>query len=369
MISPSAVLARRVGAHLIGAASARWPAQSRLFLVGESAPWVIAREMTEVAQIARRLGIRLGNPRLASHVRAQSVFYGGQFVLLSGRRLDARNRLGLAYFHGRPGTPGSPEFDRCYRSLVESQAVIERVQVSHTEMREVVLSSGIDPAKVFTIPIGINLAEFPLRDEGARLEARARYGIPDSAVVVGSIQKDGVGWAEGDEPKLIKGPDVFVEAVGRLRERVPELFVLLGGPSRGFVKRGLEELGVPYRHVIPGADFDEVARLYRALDLYLVASRQEGGPKAVFESWASGVPLVTTRVGQAMDLVAHGSNGWMVDVEDVDGIVHWAEHALTHSAESQEVALRARADVEAHSYEAQAPLWREMFHDFVAISR
>ena len=36
---------------------------------------------------------------------------------------------------------------------------------------------------------------------------------------------------------------------------------------------------------------------------------------------AVGVPLVTTRVGQAADLVRHGENGWMVDAEDVDGLV------------------------------------------------
>jgi glycosyltransferase involved in cell wall biosynthesis len=361
-------LARRVGGHAIGAASSAFPRHTRLFLVGENAPWVIAREMTELTGIARRLGIRIGNARLAPYVRAQSVFYGGQFVLLTGSRLDARNRLGLSYFHGRPGTAGSPEFDRCYRSLVESHPVIQRVQVTHSEMRDVVLGSGIDPAKVFTIPIGINLSEFPLRDDASRRGARVHYGIPDSAVVIGSIQKDGVGWGDGGEPKLIKGPDVFLEAVGRLRERVPELFVLLGGPARGFVKRGLETLGVPYRHVVPGTNFGEVARLYRALDIYLVASRQEGGPKAVFEAWASGVPLVTTRVGQAMDLVDHGENAWMVDVEDVDGLVHWAEHALTHTTDAERLVARGRSAVEAHSYEAQTPLWRELFHGFVALA-
>jgi glycosyltransferase involved in cell wall biosynthesis len=234
-------------------------------------------------------------------------------------------------------------------------------------MRDLVLESGIDATKVFTIPIGIDLSEFPLRDEAGRWAARRRLGIPDTAVVVGSIQKDGVGWGEGYEPKLIKGPDVFVDVMTRLRERVPELFVLLGGPARGFVKRGLELAGVPYLHVVPGSDFDEVGRLYRALDLYIVAARQEGGPKAVFEAWASGVPLVTTRVGQAMDLVQHEVNGWMVDVEDVDGLVHWAERGLASGMDTASVVTQARADVERHSYDAQTPLWRDLFTGFVSV--
>ena len=45
--------------------------------------------------------------------------------------------------------------------------------------------------------------------------------------MVGSFQKDGVGWAEGLEPKLIKGPDVLVAALELLKAEVPELFVVL----------------------------------------------------------------------------------------------------------------------------------------------
>ena len=41
---------------------------------------------------------------------------------------------------------------------------------------------------------------------------------------------------------------------------------------------------------------------------------------------ATRVPLVTTRVGQAADLVRHGENGWMVEPEDVDGLVEWTLH-------------------------------------------
>ena len=58
-------------------------------------------------------------------------------------------------------------------------------------------------------------------------------------------------------------------------------------------------------------------RLPRARRAALVTSRQEGGPKTVLESLATGIPLVTTRVGQATDLVADGDNGLLADVDDV----------------------------------------------------
>ena len=56
------------------------------------------------------------------------------------------------------------------------------------------------------------------------------------------------------------------------------------------------------------------------LDLYLVSSREEGGPKAIVESMASGVPLVTTNVGMANDFVIDQVNGGLVHDFDPNSI-------------------------------------------------
>ena len=41
---------------------------------------------------------------------------------------------------------------------------------------------------------------------------------------------------------------MFLAAIERHKPRVPDLFVLLTGPTRGYLKAGLEHLGVPYAH-------------------------------------------------------------------------------------------------------------------------
>jgi glycosyltransferase involved in cell wall biosynthesis len=80
---------------------------------------------------------------------------------------------------------------------------------------------------------------------------------------------------------------------------------------------------------------------------------------------ASGVPLVTTRVGQAMDLVKHGQNAWMVEVEDAEGLAHWAEYVLVHRGSLTEVLSQGQKTAEANSYEAQIPLWRNFMQGFM----
>src|SRR6188474_3478234 len=283
-------VARPVRRAYVDLRTRTWPPHSRLFVAQEGADWVLAYESRQLQKLAAGLGIPVGAERWVNAVSNQAVFHESQFTLLLEDFERRGNRLGFAYFHGRPGTTGFPEFDACYRRLEQRHAEIDAVQVTNEAMEAVVLETGVAPEKVHRIPIGIDPVAFAPRTEEVRALARRELGLPESAFVVGSFQKDGVGWGEGLEPKLVKGPDVLLEALGLLRERAPELLVLLTGPARGFVREGLDRLAVPYIHLVAETRAD-LARAYRALDAYVVASRQEGGPKAALEAMASGVPL------------------------------------------------------------------------------
>jgi glycosyltransferase involved in cell wall biosynthesis len=358
----AAPVARPVAQALVRARTARWPEHSRLFAVGDAGGWSVDEDAAHVAAAAQRLGVPTGPSGWARFTARQSVFLTSHFEALDRRWLDSPHRLGTAYLHGRPGTPGAPEFDSAYEALRRQPARLARIQVTHAEMHELVLSAGVPAERVFRIPIGIDLEHFPLGCDDSRASARRALGLPETAFVVGSFQKDGVGWEEGLEPKLVKGPDVLVRSLELLRADVPELHVLLTGLARGYVRRELDRLAIPHVHVRPETR-SELARAYHALDVYLVASRQEGGPKAVLEAMATGVPLVTTRVGQAQELVEDGMNGWLVDVEDAGAL---AVRALA-VRESSGGAVReaGRRTAEAHANERLDPLWAELLEGFV----
>jgi glycosyltransferase involved in cell wall biosynthesis len=362
-----APVARPLRRAAVGLRTRGWAPHSHLFVEQEATEWVLSYEARQLARTATLLGVELGPRGWTRGVAGQSIFHLSQFTLLLHDFDRADNNLGLAYFHGRPGTPGMPEFDACFDTMRRRHAEIARIQVTNREMEALVRSTGIAEGKVHRIPIGIDTAVFRPRDDASRRAARARFELPESAFVVGSFQKDGVGWGDGLEPKLIKGPDVLLAVAERVARRVPELHVLLTGPARGYVRAGLDRLGIPYRHAfLP--DVDAVAEVYPTIDLCLVASRDEGGPRAVLESMATCVPLVTTRVGQAADLVRHGENGWMVEPEDVDGLAEWALHvAGASSADLEPVLAAGRATAEDTSYDALRPRWRALLDGFVAL--
>ena len=361
IVVPPARLAAR---GLVKARTSGWPDHSRLFTLGDRSSWSVEEDAEQLAGTARRLGFEVGPPRWAPFAERQSVFHASHFEALSPRWLGSSHRLGTAYLHGRPGTPGFPEFDVSFEALRRQPDRIERIQVTHAEMHELVLSAGVDPGRVFRIPIGIDLENFPVVSPESRRAARRALDLGDDAFVVGSFQKDGVGWGDGVEPKLIKGPDVLVAALERVRAGAPELVVLLTGPARGYVRSELGRLGIPHRHVL-ALSREELARAYHALDVYVVPSRQEGGPKGVLEAMASGVPLVTTRVGQAPDIVESCGNGFLVDVGDAEAISETVLRIREDRAAAVAATAAARRTAERYSYEHLEVQWERLLSGFV----
>ena len=77
---------------------------------------------------------------------------------------------------------------------------------------------------------------------------------------------------------------------------------------------------------------------------------------------------MTTRVGQAADLVEHGENGYIADVDDAEAVAEWTAHvAEAPVEETAALTAVARATAEACSYPALAPRWRTLLDGFVEL--
>ncbi|PYO45092.1 MAG: hypothetical protein DMD33_00650, partial [Gemmatimonadetes bacterium] len=92
-----------LGAYVL-ARTAAWPDASRLFVVGDGFGWSIDDDRARLTATARRLGYEVAPPSWARFGRRQAVFHHDHFGALQPRWLQSSHRLGLSYFHGRPGT-------------------------------------------------------------------------------------------------------------------------------------------------------------------------------------------------------------------------------------------------------------------------
>ena len=68
------------------------------------------------------------------------------------------------------------------------------------------------------------------------------------------------------------------------------------------MKQELSNMNIPFLHFYEKNYYD-VIKYYSLIDFYFITSREEGGPKTLLESMACGVPVISTPVGQSVDII------------------------------------------------------------------
>ncbi len=184
---------------------------------------------------------------------------------------------------------------------------ITRSQQAVAELNSIGIESDLLPYMIDTSvfrPLAVN--------EDASAAVKSKWNIPDNCYLIGSFQRDTEG-ADLVSPKLVKGPDVFLEILLGLKNRGFNFHVVLAGPRRNWILAKLREYGIGHSYCgIPMSKDDlaentlsreDLNQLYNLIDLYVVSSRSEGGPHAVLESSASQCKIISTPVGAALDIL------------------------------------------------------------------
>ena len=132
-------------------------------------------------------------------------------------------------------------------------------------------------------------------------DLRKKFNFNTDDYLIGSFQRD----TEGSDlvtPKLIKGPDIFLEIVTDLFTKNKNMKIVLAGKRRNYLIENLKKREIPFKYfeMVTSSDLNE---LYNILDLYLVTSRLEGGPQAILECGISKTPILSTDVGVAPEIL------------------------------------------------------------------
>ena len=149
------------------------------------------------------------------------------------------------------------------------------------------LDAGEDPARHFLVPYGIRMPEPPSTTGDEKLALRQKLGMPLDRPVVLSV-----GWISRTHKRM----DYVIEEMARLPEPRPFL-QLLGAMDAGsgeLVRLAHEKLG-PENVSIRSVPYDQVADYYRAADLFVLASLQEGFGRVYLEALCHGLPVIAHR--------------------------------------------------------------------------
>lgn len=334
--------------------------EGALLLVVDGAGWILDEVAQQLADnLSPAFGCRIASTDWARARNCTLHFIDRVWAWTDGALdgVDPSNRLIGVWWHGRLDSP-EPLIQAALLRLRAQHPRFTRIQVTCSIGRQTLEAVGVSPEKIVMLPVGVDLKTFrPPPDGASRRAARRSLDIDADAAVIGCFQKDGNGWSEGSEPKLIKGPDILVDALTLLHARYP-IHVVIPGPARGYVKRRLKEAGIPFS--APGmVSRKELPRLYHALDLYLSPSRDEGGPAGVLEAMASGVPVASSRAGIPADLIDPGVNGLLVNVGDAEALASAAAALIESPGLRSSLAEGGLASIHAYDWRNLAARYAE----------
>jgi L-malate glycosyltransferase len=178
------------------------------------------------------------------------------------------------------------------------------IAVSHrTEAR--LRSFGYQDEQIVYLPNGINLDRF--RPSANKDAARQAAGIKASrvSIFVGRLSKE-------------KGIEDLLCAWELVRGQFPDALLLIVGD--GVLRTDLEALAREKSTLHDGVVFtgavNDVERYLALADCYICSSLSEGLSNTVLEAMSAGLPIVSTRVSGAEDVVSNGRNGYLTPITD-----------------------------------------------------
>jgi sugar transferase (PEP-CTERM/EpsH1 system associated) len=210
---------------------------------------------------------------------------------------------------------------RLYRPFIHQYITVSRDLAQYLQERIMV-----PPSRIVQIMNGVDSSLF--RPVGEHRDAVPHPGFcgPEHFVIgtVGRMQE-------------VKDQVTLARAFVRLAQIMPGTkehvrLVMVGeGPLRERVRALLADAGLEQCAWLPGKR-DDVARIMRSFDLFVLPSLAEGISNTILEAMATGLPVVATAVGGNRELVREGETGTLVPRDDPESMA-LALRAYASSAE------------------------------------
>ena len=194
---------------------------------------------------------------------------------------------------------------------------------------------GIPESILRTVHSGIDLKRFDV----APL-SRAEIGIPEGVSLAGNVAA------------LVGHKDhaTLLDAVPAILREAPEFRLVIAGegPLRPQLEAQIARLEIGESVTLLGQRND-VPRLLRALDLFIMSSSEEGLGTSVLDAMACGVPVVATNAGGIPEMVRDRETGLLVAAKNPTELANATVSAFKDAELRERVAGRA-LDLVKHSF-------------------
>ncbi len=160
------------------------------------------------------------------------------------------------------------------------------------------------------LPNGIDSEYFDPKAVSSDL--KKELGIPSDHVLIGSVgrlapQKNISLLLRAIQTLIVQGKKVSLILVG-------------DGPSKKEAEEAVEEMEIK-RWVHFLGFVSDVRPIYKALDLFVSSSDQEGMPNSILEAMAMAVPVVATKVGGNSEIIENEKEGFLSPAGSLEALI------------------------------------------------
>jgi glycosyltransferase involved in cell wall biosynthesis len=190
------------------------------------------------------------------------------------------------------------------------------VAVSETVKKDVLTYDGLSEDKLRVIYNGIDTDRF-FNLNGSLI--RSKLGISSEAPVVGTVGR----------LTLQKGQKYLIDAVSALREKIPQILLLIvgDGPMRGELENHIRALGADKNTILLGTRRD-IPQLLSAMDIFVLPSVWEGLGTALIEAMAAGKAIIATDIPPFREIINTEKIGILVPARNSSAIASSIELLL-----------------------------------------
>jgi glycosyltransferase involved in cell wall biosynthesis len=163
------------------------------------------------------------------------------------------------------------------------------------------------------IPNGVDVERFQPPSSQKQIAARRSVGLPDDAVVVGIV---GALRPEKNQSRLLQAFATLCQAASNVW-----LVVVGDGPERTALDELAKRTRVTSRVILAGSIRDTTVH-YNAMSLLAISSDTEQMPLSVLEGMASGLPILSTDVGDVKSMICEDNRPFVFSCSDLPAYTH-----------------------------------------------
>ncbi len=197
---------------------------------------------------------------------------------------------------------------------------------------------------------GVDAEKFHPSYRDAAMRERLSAGHPDQPILlyVGRLSHE----------KKIQNLRPVLDAIPGVR-----LAIVGDGPYRPELEKLLEGTPTQFMGYMTG---EALSQAYASADIFTFTSALESFGLVLVEAMAAGLPVVTSLVGGAKDIIQPGVNGYTYLVGDIEGLIAGVRAVLAEPGKREQMGAAARAFAETQTWDAMMDEVIEAYADIIA---